>query len=181
MRFDYDLRIPRDRIAVLIGKNGETKKSIETPTKTELTIDSKEGEVMISGEDAVGLYTAREIVRAIGRGFNPDFALLLLKSDYSLETLNVADFAQNKNAMPRLKGRVIGSEGKSRKTIEILTETHISIYGKTIGVIGEAENVMLARKAIESLLSGSKHANVYRWLEKKRRETRRMELAGKDI
>ena len=72
--------------------------------------------------------------------------------------------------MIRLKGRVIGQEGKSRKIIEGLTETYISVYGKTISIIGQAENVSVARRAIESLLAGSNHATVYRWLEKKRRE-----------
>ncbi|MFC1800618.1 pre-rRNA-processing protein PNO1 [Nanoarchaeota archaeon] len=181
MEFDYELRIPKDRIAVLIGKEGETKKAIEASTKTKLDINSKEGDVTISGEDAIGLYTAREVVKAIGRGFNPDFALLLLKQDYALEMFNITDFAPNKNSIQRLKGRVIGAEGKSRKTIEVLTETHICIYGKTIGVIGEAENVSLARKAVESLLTGAKHANVYRWLEKKRKDMRTIELMGKDI
>ena len=52
---------------------------------------------------------------------------------------------------------------------------------KTIGIIGLAENVDLARRAIDSILSGSPHANVYKWLEKQRRNLRRMEIESKEI
>lgn len=167
-QFSYDIRIPKERVAVLIGKNGETKKYIEESTKTKIDVDSKEGEVNITGEDALSLYTTRDIVRAVARGFNPDIALLLLKQDYALEIIEIKEFAKE-NHYERVKGRVIGKEGKSRKTIEELTGCYVSVYGKTIGIIGEIEAVGAARKAVESLLSGSPHSSVYKFLEKRRR------------
>jgi ribosomal RNA assembly protein len=173
MEFGYELKIPKDRVAVLIGKKGETKKQIETLTKTAIDVDSKEGDVSIKGKEALGLYAAREIVKAIGRGFNPEIAQLLMKQDYSFELLNMADFSKTKNDEKRLKGRVIGEKGKSRKTIEELTGAYISVYGKTVGIIGEITAVSLARRAVESLLSGSPHASVYKWLEKQRRNLKR--------
>ncbi len=81
--FSYELRIPQERVAVLIGEKGKTKKEIEDQTKIQLNI-SREGDVIIAGNDALLLFTAREIVRAIARGFNPKTALLLLKTDYTL-------------------------------------------------------------------------------------------------
>lgn len=172
----YELRIPKERIAVLIGKSGEAKKELEENTKTKIKIDSKEGYVFISGKDALGLYAARELVKAIARGFNPEIAKLLLKQDFVLEIVEIADYTnKSRNSMLRLKGRVIGREGKSRKLIEELTESYISVYGKTISVIGPSDSVNLARQAVISLLRGSTHANVYKWLEKKRRELKRRE------
>ena len=52
------------------------------------------------------------------------------------------------------------------------------MYGKTIGIIGEAEKVMLARRAVESLLAGATHTSVYKWLEKKKRELERNRMLG---
>jgi len=171
--YQYEIKIPKDRIAVLIGIKGKIKKEIESVTKSKIRIDSKEGDVFIQGEDSLGLITAREIIHSVGRGFNPEIALLLLKPDYCAETINITDYSRNtKKDMIRLRGRVIGAAGKSRKTIEALTETNISVYGKTITVIGEIERVMLAKKAIESLLQGSPHSKVYSWLEKKGRDLR---------
>ena len=172
--FSYELKIPQDRVAVLIGKNGEVKKGIEADTKTSINVDSKEGDIIVSGEDALGLYTAREIIRAISRGFNPDIARLLLKQDYIFESVQLVEFTgKSKNDLLRLKGRVIGKDGKSRRLIEELSETYISVYGKSISIIGTAESSYMAKKAVEALLMGSTHANVYKWLEKKRRELKR--------
>ena len=170
--FMYELRIPKDRIAVLIGKEGEVKKELEKSTKTTIDVDSKEGEIVISGKDALMLYSVREVIRAIGRGFNPDIAKLMLKMDYGFELLSLADYARNQKDMTRLKGRIIGEKGKSRRTMEDLTQTNICVYGKTVGIIGPIEYIADARKAIEQLLSGMPHAQVYKWLEKRRKEKR---------
>lgn len=170
--FAYELKIPKDRVAVLIGKKGELKRQLEHTTKTKLDIDSDEGDVTITGKDALLLYGCREVVRAIGRGFNPDIAVLLLKQDYGIEFISLSEYARNPNDMERLRGRVIGEGGKSRKTIEDLTFTHISVYGKTIGIIGQFEHIPVARKAVEALLAGRKHGTVYKFLERKRREMR---------
>ena len=175
--FTYELKIPHDRIAVLIGKDGEVKTDLESATHTSLTIDSREGDVFISGEDGLGIYTCREVIRAISRGFNPDIAKLLLKQDYSFETISLQEqVGKSKNALLRIKGRIIGKEGKARRTIEELTDTHICVYGKTISVIGEMTMVPIARAAIAALIKGATHAKVYRFLEKKRTELKRRAL-----
>ncbi|MBW2969218.1 KH domain-containing protein [Candidatus Woesearchaeota archaeon] len=169
--YSYEVKIPKDRIAVLIGKRGEIKKQIEKSTKTQIQIDSKEGEIIITGTDAIHLYTCKEIIRAIGRGFNPEIAQQLLKQDYGLEIIPIN--ARNKEDLERLKGRIIGQEGKSRKTIEQITQTNICVYGKTISIIGDFEGLDLSRRAINMLLTGSPHSNVFRMLEKRIKEVKR--------
>ncbi len=170
--FSYQIKIPKDRIAVLIGKKGEIKKEIEENTNTKLDVDSKEGEVTVAGEDAIMLYTTRDLIRAIARGFNPEIAFLLLKQDYAFDIINLPDF-DNPSQLQRIKGRVIGRDGRSRELIQEHTETYVSVYGKTIAMIGLTENVVVARRAIEMLIKGSPHSNVYRWLERMRRELKR--------
>ena len=177
MEYKYELKVPKERIAVLIGRKGKIKNRIEEETKTKINVDSKEGDIFIKGSDALNLFTAREVISAIGRGFNPEIAELLLKADYGLEIIDITEFTgKNKSTMLRLKGRVIGKEGKSRRTIEELTECYISVYGKTIAIIGKSEDLVNTRRAVESLLQGSPHSNVYRWLEKRRREAKRREM-----
>lgn len=166
--FSYELKIPKDRIAVLIGKKGEIKTQIEKETKTKIDVDSKEGDVFITGKDGLGLFVAREVIKAIGRGFNPEIALMLLKPDYALEVISLDNFG-SKNDQLRLKGRIIGKEGKARKIIEELSGAYMCVYGKTVGIVGEVTALTTARKAIEMLLQGSPHRNVYKWLEKQKK------------
>ncbi len=170
--FAYELKIPKERVAVLIGKKGELKRQLEHVTKTKIKVDSDEGDVNIRGKDALLLYSCREIVRAIGRGFNPDIAMQLLKQDYGIEFISLNDYAGTQRELERLRGRVIGEGGKSRRTIEDLTFTNISVYGKTIGIIGRLDYIPTARNAVEALLSGRKHGTVYKFLERRRKEMR---------
>lgn len=167
--FQYELKIPKDRIAVLIGVKGEVKKEIEERTNTKLHIDSEAGDVFIKSNDGLNIFNAKEIIMAIGRGFNPNTAMLLMKGDYVFDLINIKDYANTKKSELRLKGRVIGEEGKTRRIIEEMTDTFISVYGKTISLIGEPENCSNAKQAIVSLLQGSPHSSVYKWLEKKRK------------
>jgi ribosomal RNA assembly protein len=176
--YSYTMKIPKDRIAVLIGVKGAGKKELEGYCKAKISVDSKEGDITLIGADAVKLYELREVVKAIGRGFNPETALTLLKPDYMLEIINLKDYgADNRNKLMRIRSRVIGTGGKARRTIESLTFTSISVYGKTISILGECTEVGNAKKAIELLIQGSMHSSVYKYLEGQRRKAR-MERQG---
>ena len=170
MEFSYIVKIPKERIAILLGVKGKVKKKIEKALKIKMEVDSKDGDVFLNGDDSITLMTAQNIVKAIGRGFNPEFALGLLEENIDLEIIDIEPFSNNsKKDIIRLRSRIIGTEGKARKTIEELTDTHIVIYGKTIAIIGDYESVALARRAFESLLEGSRHSTVYAWLERQRK------------
>lgn len=161
------IRIPKERVSMLIGKKGSTKKQIEIKTHTRLKIDSKEGNVIISGDEGLDVYNTTNIVSAIARGFNPKIALLLTKENFVFEIVDIRDFSgKSKIKQIRIKSRVIGTKGKARRIIEGITATHLCVYGKTVGIIGEVEKVFIARRAVEMLLSGSRHSSVFSWLEK---------------
>jgi ribosomal RNA assembly protein len=172
-KFQYEIKVPKERVAVIIGDKGEKKRELEEQLKVKVFVDSDEGDVIVSGTDALALFTAREVIKAIARGFNPDIARQLLKSDYLLEIVNMSDYANTKDHMIRLKGRVIGEGGKSRATIEALTETSLSVYGKTIAIIGTTEGVTAAKRGIDALLSGAPHSTVFKLLERLRRDMKR--------
>lgn len=176
--YSYELKITKDRIAVLIGTKGETKKELESETACKIDVDSKEGDVIITGKDAISMFALREVIKAIARGFNPEIAKQLLKQDYILDVISLNDYSKEKSHQQRLKGRVIGMDGKSRHTIEELTECYISVYGKTIAIIGKIEMNGICKRAVETLLAGSPHANVYKWLERQRKLLRRKDFGA---
>lgn len=153
---------------VLIGTKGEVKADLEDRTKTRISIEDTSVTVETLNEDYLSELAATNVVHAIGRGFNPDIAFMLLQEDYVLEVIPLRDYVGSVNAMERVKGRVIGEKGKSRKTIEELSEAYISVYGKTISLIGSYDAVDVAREAVLMLIEGARHATVYRFLEKSR-------------
>ncbi len=166
-----ETRITQERIGVLIGKKGQTKREIEEKTHTQIEVDSDEGLVTIEGEDADGFIQAVEMVKAIARGFSPERAAILLEDpDLYLEIIELSEYAGNDAKIERIRGRIIGRDGKSRSQIQDMTATEISVYGKTVAIIGTLEQVKIAREAIEMLIKGVSHESVFAFLDKKRRE-----------
>ena len=175
MSYEKLIRIPTDRIGALIGKSGKTKKLIEQKCSVNLDIDSEGGEVIITTKkltEEIEPFKAVEIVSAIGRGFSPDNAMKLLSGENSLHIIDLREFAgKSPDQIERVKGRIIGEGGTARLNIENLTNALITVYGRTVAIIGEPNQLRLAVDAISSLSAGSMHGPVYSKLESaKRRE-----------
>ncbi|HXW98805.1 MAG TPA: KH domain-containing protein [Methanomicrobiales archaeon] len=168
-----EVRVSQDRIGVLIGKGGATKRSLEEKTGSRVTVDSKEGIVAVEGEDAEGVISAAEVVRAIGRGFSPERAFVLLEDeDLLLDVIELTALADTPQQMDRIRGRVIGKDGRSREQIEDMTGTAISVHGKTVAIIGGVEQSKTARTAVEMLLTGVPHEAVFAFLDRKKKEAK---------
>lgn len=165
-----EVRIPDERVGVLIGEDGEIKRRIEEDTDTEVTVE--DNNIAVEG-DPLDEMTAQKIVKAIGRGFNPKKALKLVEEGYEYHHLDISKFADTKNSQERLKGRVIGRDGEARKHIEKMTEVELSVYGKTVGFVGRIENIEVAQEAVKMLLNGSSHSTAYNYLEKNQDSIRR--------
>ncbi|MBI2507904.1 RNA-processing protein [Candidatus Woesearchaeota archaeon] len=162
-----EIKIPKVRVAALLGIKGQTKRKIEKATKTKLKVNSQEGEIEILGEP-LEVYQAEPIVKAVARGFNPEIALTLTNEENCFDLIDFKHHAGgSKKKLERMKSRLIGEKGRCRKTIEDISNVKISIHGKTVGIIGRIENVHLARTAIVDILKGAPHGPVYKKLEER--------------
>jgi ribosomal RNA assembly protein len=175
------VKIPEERVGVLIGPDGSMKKLIEEKSKSLLEIDSETGTVTIaSSEDPLMAMRVSDLVRAIGRGFSPERALVILDDEMlMLDVMDLSKMVGTKSDMARLKGRIIGKDGKTREIMEKLSGSKVSVYGKTIALLGYPEQIKVSRAAIEMLLDGAPHGNVYSFLEKKHQELAKEELKDK--
>jgi len=176
------LRIPKERVGVLIGPEGKTKKNIEEKLSVELQVDGETGGVTATlaekVEDPSLLFRVKDVVTAIGRGFSPEHAFRLIRDEEAM--LDVIDlrliFGKSESDIRRIKGRIIGMNGKTRRIIEELTDTNVAVYGHTISIIGNIDQAQAAREAIQMLINGSLHSAVYRFLHRKRRELKKKML-----
>ncbi|MDA0714937.1 MAG: KH domain-containing protein [archaeon] len=172
-------RVPKDRIAVLIGSKGATVKALRDAAGCQrIEVDSDSGDVeVVWGEsgtyDPIRAMKLPDVIKAIGRGITPNSALRLLDDNHFFEMVDLRDFVgKRSNQQRRIRARIIGREGKIRTRIEQLTNTEISIYNSTVVIIGEEEGLYSARQAIEMLAGGSEHGSVIHFLEKDRRRAR---------
>lgn len=177
------VKIPKERMGALIGPDGQVKTQIEHSCGVTLEIDSKTGDVTIIPKPEevekghVGL-NARDIVKAIARGFSPERAMRLVSEDMYLSVIDIRDYAgKDRKHVVRVRGRLIGTNGKTRRIIEELAEAELSVYGNTVAIIGDLMSMDIAQRAVEMLLEGSEHAAVYRFLENRRRDLRFAEMS----
>jgi len=175
--------IPKDRVGVLVGPGGSVKSSIEEKLFVDLKIDSPSGAVEIgvkpNAPDPSGALQAKDIVLAIGRGFSPERAFRLFSEDNTLDIIDLHDFfGKNEAEIRRVDGRIIGREGKTRRILEELTGTAISVSGHTVSIIGAYEAVTMAKDALEKLIRGRQHGTVYKFLRRRRQEIKKEKALG---
>jgi len=168
MIFEKTIMIP-----LLIGKSGKVKIKIGKICSVSLLIDSQTGEIIIRGTSDVESmmpFKAEEIVMAIGRGFSAEKAMRLLEGENSLHIIDLREFAgKSSSQIERIRGRIIGESGRVRKNVEELSGASISVYGRTVAIIGEGRQLRSAVHAITSLSDGSTHGKVYNELQDSRR------------
>jgi ribosomal RNA assembly protein len=176
------VKIPKNRIGALIGSDASTKELIEKKLGVKLEVDSESGDVAISlsseSSDPSMLFRAKDVVSAVGRGFSPEKVRRLLDDEEAmLLVIDLRDFVgKSESDIKRLSGRIIGKEGKTRRVIEELTDTYVSVFGHTVSIIGSLEEAEIARQAIEMFIHGRLHASVYRFLNVKRRELKKKKM-----
>jgi len=163
------VRIPEERIRIMKADPREQRK-IQEMGGCSLELHYEDQAVKIECEDGLRMMKLKDVVRAFGRGFNADEALYLLDDDYYLEVIDISEYVgKEKDRLKTMRGRLIGSEGNTKRTIEKDTNCKIAIYGKTISIIGKWDDVKSARTVVERLLGGSKHSTVYRMLEERKK------------
>lgn len=156
------ISIPEQRMK-LLKTNRKLVKRLEELGDVKIKLAE---DISIECEDPIRAICAKNVIKAFGRGFDFDDALYLLDDAYELCIIDAKDFAgKSPRRLEDLRGRVIGRDGKTKNIIEKLTDAKLSIYGKTISIIGKWDCVQFARQAICMLLEGRRHGTVYKFLE----------------
>jgi ribosomal RNA assembly protein len=149
-----------------------TKPDLEKAFNVKIDINGKQ--VAIDGE-AVDEFEAAQVVEAIGFGFSAKKALLLKDPDYTFRRISIKDFTRRKN-LEDVRARIIGKQGKTKKTIEDISGVYLELNNNEVGLIGPAEDIEQETAALTNLIKGTKQANVYQKLEKINTEKKKHEF-----
>ena len=140
----------------------KNKKRLEDELSVRITNKGKEVEIDGESEDE---YIAEKVIEALNLGFPYSDALEIKRNDFLFEVINIKDHTYRKD-LERIRARIIGTKGKTFKTLSNLTNCCFELKGNSIGIIGSSEEIKNANDAIIHLIKGSKHANVYAYLER---------------
>jgi len=146
------------------GKILQNRKRLEHELKVKITNQRKI--IFLEGK-AEDEYTACEVIKAINLGFTITDALLLTNEDFILEKILIKDITKRRD-LERIRGRIIGTKGKTKKTIESLTDSLIAIHENEVGIIGRADEIESTITALTALIRGKKQTKTYSYLEKER-------------
>jgi ribosomal RNA assembly protein len=147
-----------------IRKILQNKSKLEKGLKVKIT---NKGKILFVEGNAEDEYTAVQAIEAINLGFTVQQALLLTEEGFILEKVNIKDLTR-RHDLERIRGRVIGTKGKTKKLIENLSDCLISLHDNIVGIIGRAEHIEQAMQALTSLIQGAKQSKVYSFLERAR-------------
>lgn len=168
------VRIPHERTKFIIGEQGKTKDYLELRMKVGIRVDF-DGSVEIVG-DSLDEFIAKDIIKAIGRGFDPEIALLLLSDSYAFKLIDLRDYASHDKGCHRIMGRIIGEKGKTKKIIKEEVGAELAFHGHTVGIICPLDTMDYAMEAVFRLIEGKKHSSVYAYLEKCRRKIKESKI-----
>ncbi|MCS7111883.1 MAG: KH domain-containing protein [Ignisphaera sp.] len=175
------VKLPVERVGVVIGKGGETLRKLMEFTKTLITVNEVDGIVVIEPASPrtrpIDLMKAQDVIKAIGYGFSPDRAFRLLDEDTMLIVIDLREHVKaSPNHLARVKGRIIGEEGRVRKNLEDATGTYISVYEDYVAIIGEYENASITRDAVMMIVEGRQHATVYKYVDRAMRQIKKAKM-----
>jgi ribosomal RNA assembly protein len=128
------LLVPKERIGAL--KDKETRETIEKVLDVKISFE--DNMVEIEGE-GINLYKAKNVVKAIGRGFIPEKAFRLFDDE---EVLEIIDFGDHTD-----------------KKVKVIKARH------TVCLIGRHDQIAVAEEAVKRIIRGSKHTKVYSYLQ----------------
>jgi ribosomal RNA assembly protein len=174
---------PFDNKEQFLNEFNKIKNDIETRLKVKLDIDKNNSLIIIepiSNETSpADMIKAKDIIQAIGIGFSKEDILDLLDENSVLLVTDIkSKVGDSANHIMRVMGRIIGEDGRAKKTIEEITGTIIHVGNNLVGIIGDYDRAIIAQHGIDLLIEGKMHSTVYKRLESMMREVRKRDLTS---
>jgi len=140
----------------------KNKKQLEKLLNVKITNRGKEVSIKGEPEDE---YLAEKVIDALNFGFPFSNAILIKEENATFEIINIKDHTKRPD-LKRIRARIIGTKGKTLKTLHDLTRCKFELKENFIGIIGEPEYLRNAQDSLVSIIKGAKQSNVYNFLEK---------------
>src|SRR3989338_1087241 len=139
---------------IFFEKNSEIKRTeeeLEKKLNVKIEIDGRK--VIVEG-GPFEEYIASVVLDAMRFGFSAHKSLILKDDRNIFRTVSIKDNTHKKK-LKEVRARKIG---KTKKTIENITNCEVIINNNEVGIIGEAESIEEVITAVSNLVRGTKQS-----------------------
>lgn len=91
--------------------------------------------------------------RLVSRGVGVEEAMKVLEDGYFCEVVDIKRLASTEKVFEKRRERLVGPKEMTLKAIEVLTQTHVLVHGKTVSIIGGFRGVEEARQIVVDCMS----------------------------
>lgn len=144
----------------------KSRRKLEEELNVKITNNGQEVSIEGKSEDE---YFAEKVIEALDFGFPFSIAMLVKNENFVFEIINIKEHTKRKD-LGVIRARIIGSGGKTLRTLNNLTKCYFELKDNSVGIIGDPEIIKNARDAVTFIIRGAKHSNVYSYVEKHHRE-----------
>ncbi|RDD52356.1 hypothetical protein BA065_02135 [Nanoarchaeota archaeon NZ13-N] len=118
--------------------------------------------VKVYFEEFYDIYRFEKALKGIKANFSIEICEKIYNGDYDILEFDLKKvFGKKINHLRRIKGRIIGEEGKAIKEIEQRTGAKVSITDRYLYITGDDVSIQAAYYTLNKLISGTPHTRVF--------------------
>ena len=113
-------------------------------------------------DDFYGLYKMEKVIEGIKANFSIEVCEKIFREEYDILEFDLKKvFDKKTNHLRRVKGRLIGEDGKAIQELEKRTGAKISITDRYLYIAGDSVSIQSAYYALNKLVGGTSHSRAF--------------------
>merc|ERR1711892_91654 len=96
---------------------------------------------------------ARDMIKLMARSVPFEQACRVLDDDYGSDVIKIGNLVQNRDRFIKRRQRLIGPNGSTLKSVELLTKCYVNVQGNTVSALGPYQGLKQVRKIVVDTLN----------------------------